>query len=182
VSPPTFALSTADFSPDGVYRYALHRSWRGLFDAVCAPRVCLFVMLNPSTADARVLDPTVRRCVAYAAAWGYDTLVVGNLFALRSTDPSVLEHHADPVGPDNDAWLERLAHRADRIVAGWGNHGALHGRGAHVVQALSRVREVHALHVTREGEPGHPLYLPKFVEPFVYRARAVDAVTAGAAS
>ena len=58
---------------------------------------CLFIMLNPSTADALKLDPTVTRCYNYAGAWGYGHLLVANLFALRSTDPDRLYHHHDPV-------------------------------------------------------------------------------------
>ena len=40
-------------------------------------------MLNPSTADAQTNDPTIRRCLQFAQAWGYGTLEVVNLFAFK---------------------------------------------------------------------------------------------------
>lgn len=72
----------AVFSDDRVYRYQLRRCWD-----VTEPIVA-FVMLNPSTADAIEDDPTVRRCIGFAKNWGYGALLVGNLFAARTTRPS----------------------------------------------------------------------------------------------
>lgn len=169
---PIFNGAGAQFSADGVYRYTLERSWRGMFDAGRPARVCLFVMLNPSTADASKLDPTVRRCVAYASAWGCDTLLVGNLFAYRSTDPKALPRDESAVGPDNNHHLSRLAGRADVIVAAWGAlDRAFHGRDERVLEILTLCRPVQALHLTDKGFPGHPLYLPKSAAPLLYRAQ-----------
>lgn len=91
---------SAVLSDDGQYRCQLERTW-GFGDAVT------FVMLNPSTADARKDDPTIRRCLSYARSWGYDGIRVVNLYALRSSDPKMLKTVADPVGPENDAWIAR---------------------------------------------------------------------------
>src|SRR3954469_17706712 len=93
----SFHGTGARFSADGLYRYALWRVWdadRGL---------CNFLMLNPSTADETVNDPTVARCARRARSWGYGGLVVTNLFAFRATDPSGLRAAPDPVGPEDDA-------------------------------------------------------------------------------
>jgi hypothetical protein len=72
--------SSAVLSPDGVYRYRLDRVWGA------GPRV-LFVMLNPSTADATQDDPTLRRCLGFARDWGYGSLTVANLYAYRARGP-----------------------------------------------------------------------------------------------
>lgn len=140
----------AIMSPCGRYRYRLWRVWRR------GPRV-LFIGLNPSTADAERDDPTVRRCIGLAKAWGFSGMELANLFAYRATDPRVLAQADDPVGPDNDRWLAWLAKRTACRVACWGNHGWLHDRAAEVVVRLPKLR---CLGVTKLGHPRHPLYLP----------------------
>lgn len=141
---------------DGPYRYDLWRTW----NPVEQPSICAWVMLNPSTADASEDDPTIRRCVAYSKAWGYDGLVVRNLFALRATDPRELLTAADPVGPENDLWLsERLADVA-RVVVAWGTgrYPRLGGeRWRHVADLLAPHRPV-CLRPAKDGQPVHPLY------------------------
>lgn len=114
-------------------------------------------MLNPSTADAARDDPTIRRCLALARAWGFGALAVGNLFAFRTPCPQLLRTVPDPVGPDNDAWLRRLRAESALVVAAWGNHGSLHGRDRAVRPLLEGAQ---ILGFTRQGRPRHPLYLP----------------------
>jgi len=113
-------------------------------------------MLNPSTANATVDDPTIGRCISFAKAWGYGSLTVGNLFAYRTPSPEVLKTVADPVGPDNDRWLDQLSRDADLTVAAWGNHGTFRNRGFEVA---TRLRNPHCLRVTARGQPSHPLYV-----------------------
>ncbi|WP_047890963.1 DUF1643 domain-containing protein, partial [Micromonospora sp. RV43] len=147
--------ATATFSPCRTYRYALTRRWHP------DRPLTVFVMCNPSTADAFRVDPTVARCIARARTWGTGGLLVLNLFALRSTDPKALYGHPDPVGPDNDRVIaEHFTLAADPlglVVAAWGTHGALHDRSRHV-DALLRARGVRplCLGVTRAGFPRHP--------------------------
>lgn len=121
-----------------------------------------FVMLNPSTADETDLDPTCRRCKGFAEDWGYGRLVVGNIFALRSTDPNQLYDHDDPVGPENDEHLRQICEEADLVVAAWGTHGDFHDRGRAVAEMLP---DLHALDTTKAGHPNHPLYQPADREP-----------------
>lgn len=165
----TFELKThgyldagATFCPDRIYRYSLWRRWSS------AGGIVLWIMLNPSTADEHVLDPTIRRCEAFSRTWGHGGLVVCNLFALRSTDPKALYAHADPVGPGNDWELVEQAQAAERIVAAWGVHGKLYHRARHVVQLLDAHR-LQCLAITKGGHPGHPLYLPGGLTPQPYR-------------
>lgn len=150
----------ARFTPDRRWRTLLWRCW----DA-CGP-IANFIMLNPSTADEVRLDPSCARARNYAERWGYGALLVTNLFAWRSTDPSVLARVKDPVGEGNDAAIVRAAQRAQLVVCAWGNHGALLGRS---VQVRRRLRGagvgLHVLRVTGCGEPAHPLYLPGRLRP-----------------
>lgn len=151
-------LATATYDARRRYRYRLSRVWDPTL-----PR-CAMVMLNPSTASAVRLDPTVRRCVRFAQDWGFGALEVVNLFALRSTDPHALRTHPRPVGTRNDDALLAAAASADLVVAAWGVHGTLADRGS-TVRALLREHRLHHLATTRDGHPRHPLYLPLTARP-----------------
>lgn len=150
----------ASFDPTRTYRYRLTRTWEP-----GRPRVN-FLMLNPSTADAQRLDPTVRRCVGFARSWGFGSVEVTNLFALRATDPRELVAHAEPVGGHNDEAIVDAARRADCVVVAWGARGAHRGRAGVVTDLLGDLDVCPvALRLTRAGEPGHPLYVPADVQP-----------------
>lgn len=153
-------MGSAILSPCGMYRYHLRRDW-----SVAPPVV--WIMLNPSTADAEQDDPTIRRCMSFARAWWYGGIEVVNLFALRSSNPRDLidSHEAgiDVVGPDNDEILARVFRGAQRIVAAWGAHRFATWRAREVV-ALARAPLVVApplmcLGTTKSGAPRHPLYV-----------------------
>jgi hypothetical protein len=148
-------LSGAVFSHDRRYRYALWRRWDG-------GDLCAFVMLNPSTADEKQDDPSVRRCIGFARDWGFSGVVVGNIFALRSTDPSILQIDPYPIGTENDDWIGRIHVAAAQCVAAWGVHGALRQRGTLVRKSLSPLFH---LGLTKNGHPVHPLYQPKRLTP-----------------
>lgn len=150
---------------DGPYRYLLWRRWADA-DSV------LFVMLNPSTADATRDDPTIRRCHRLARAWGFGAVEIANLFAFRATDPRDLARAEAPVGPDNDAILVDAAGRAAAVVVAWGVHGALGGRDVAVHRLLRRAlrRPLLCLGTTRSGAPRHPLYLRRDVRASAWAA------------
>jgi hypothetical protein len=123
-------------------------------------------MLNPSTADERVLDPTCARARDFAERWGYGALLVTNVFAWRATDPDDMKAADDPVGDGNDRAILRAAQEAKLVVCAWGNHG-VHRERSNAVRRLLRGAGV-ALHVLRlnaNGEPAHPLYLPARLRP-----------------
>lgn len=141
---------SACISDCGRYRYWLRRSWRTGSGVVC------FVMLNPSTADAEIDDPTIRRCVSFAQAWGYSALSVRNLFALRATDPRELLKAEDPVGPLGDVELG-VAKTADRVVVAWGAKVPF-DRDRKAL-ALLEGAPLWCLGTTKHGHPRHPLYV-----------------------
>ncbi|ACT50912.1 DUF1643 domain-containing protein [Methylovorus glucosotrophus] len=138
------------------YRYQLQRGPQAEFPTR-AP--ALFIMLNPSTADAEIDDPTIRRCRSFANAWDCDGIVVANLYALRATNPKELWLHPDPVGPDNDAYLRELAKHHETIVCAWGAK-ARPDRVEAVREIFSgRLHRLMCLGVTKKGAPRHPLYI-----------------------
>lgn len=163
----------ATFSEDRVYRYSLHRVWNP------AKPVCVWVMLNPSTADETKDDATIRRCQSFARAWGFGGVTIVNLFAFRSTDPKGLETVDDPIGPGNDLAIFKAtqdAHKHEgRVVCAWGAHGARgpNGRmGRHGSRGLGRGTTVKlnlradgitlwCLGLTADKHPKHPVRLAK---------------------
>jgi len=155
---------SASFSPCRRYRYTLWRKWEG---SRTSSGYAMFVGLNPSTADETVDDPTVRRCIAFAKAWGYDGLCMTNIFAYRATNPAEMLVQADPVGDENDATLRTMAEGAGLVVAAWGNHGGHRGRGEIVRRMLPNL---HYLQLTKIGQPGHPLYLSGKLRPIAWAA------------
>lgn len=149
------------FSADGQHRYLLWRRWD-------TRPAAAFILLNPSIATEHVSDPTLRRCVGFARDWGYGAVLLANLFAFRSTDPRALARAPDPIGPGNDAVLVTHAAKAEIVVCGWGARGA-GPREAAVLDLLAGV-PLHALALTRGGQPRHPLYLRATSTPFPWPA------------
>lgn len=145
---------TAVFSECRRYRYRLTRTW----DGSTLPLVR--IMLNPSTADEYVLDPTIRRCVGFSAAAGYGGVEIYNLFAFRSTDPTQLLRERDPVGPDNERYIRSIRNQ-HRIIAGWGVvKRQLIVKIEVIIGYLEEKRKLECLGVTAGGHPKHPLYVP----------------------
>ena len=146
--------SSAVYSDCETYRYMLRRDWAG-----SGPHL-IYILLNPSTASAEKNDPTIERCERRARAAGFAGFSVANIFAFRATYPRALRHSADPVGPENDAVLAGISAGGDRILCGWGAHGALFGRGGEIADMLRRQgRDLWHLGLTKAGHPRHPLYI-----------------------
>ena len=149
-------------NPSSIYRYLLWREWRV---EPAGTRVG-WIMLNPSKATAELDDPTIRRCMGFARAWGAKGIEVANIFALRATDPRKLKTHPAPRGPSNNDAILMMARRCPITIAAWGAHGALLGRGDEVRRMLSAEGiSLHYLRLTAAGFPAHPLYLPGDLRP-----------------
>ena len=133
----------------------------------------LFIMLNPSTADEDVDDPTICRCIGFAMREGHGLLEVVNLYALRSPNPEMLRTTLDPVGgPRNKAAITRAVMRARTVVYAWGNHGAPHvWRAVHDEVVLPSRHRPACLGQNKNGQPKHPLYIraDQPLIPFIVR-------------
>lgn len=144
--------SGAELSACGRYRYRLWRRWGTSPTAV-------WLMLNPSTADATTDDPTIRKCIGFARKWGYGGIEVINLYAYRATDPKELKTVPDPGGPGNYAAISRVA-AGRMVVCGWGRN-AVRGHVWRVLQTLRDAKaDIRALKINADGSPMHPLYVP----------------------
>lgn len=148
--------NTAIISEDNQYRYQLLRVWDETL-----PRI-LFIMLNPSTADATKDDPTIRRVISFAKSWGYGGVYVGNLFAFRSTDPKRLKYVTDPTGEDNIQHITTMFGLVDKIIYAWGNNQTEPDWLCDLVPAP------YCIELSKKGVPKHPLYLKKDTQPTLF--------------
>lgn len=164
-------LKLANFSPCRRWRYTLSR----IFPLDLLQRgdrsnqFIQFIGLNPSTADETTDDNTIRLCMGYGARWGFGGMVMTNLFAWRDTDPRKMKLVEEPVGQHNDAHLFEVANFAGLILCCWGNHGSHLNRAEKVLSILTSTdalrRKLHHIGMTSEGQPRHPLYLKKDLQP-----------------
>ena len=153
--------STAVISSCTNYRYLLRRVWDR--DRI---RV-LFIMLNPSTADAEVDDPTIKSCVRLCKENNFGALEVVNLFGLRATNPEELLESDDPVGPRNFDIITAAMSRCDLYICAWGAHKMADQQKKEVLKLVTRPA-VFCFGLTKESAPKHPLYIKSGTPLVVY--------------
>lgn len=137
----------------GTYRYRLERKIEGFPES----KACVFVMLNPSTADSTEDDPTIRRCIGFASRFACGKLIVVNLYAYRTPYPTVLFDARDPIGPDNDEHLKMvLLDEGNVKIAAWGSAVRAADRAAEVFKRFGPFK---CLGINKTGTPRHPLYV-----------------------
>lgn len=155
----------AKFDSARKYRYLLSRKWD-----VNLPQVT-FVMLNPSKANEYEDDPTLRRCIQFAKDWGYGSLEVVNLFAYIATNPRELYQADNPVGLENNSYIQISTNRAKLIVLAWGANDYVRknrDREQEVLALISAQQKLHCLKLTKYGYPHHPVRLSKKLIPIIY--------------
>lgn len=161
-------MATAALISDcGRYRHWLRREWSGPGWGHAGSVV--FVMLNPSTADANVDDPTIRKCVGFAQRLGYGGIYVVNLCDYRATKPADLRAAVFPVSKECDHHIAEVARDRD-VICAWGTWGAPYPHRVRAIrEPLHRANSVRALKLTKQGHPQHPLYIPYDVRPVEFR-------------
>ena len=130
------------------------------------------LMMNPSAAGHEGSDRTVNRTIGFARTWGYGTLWIANSAAYRATFQETLDTVDDPIGPDTETALRNMAAASSFILAAYGSPKAksLHGTGLYWAHMLINLgHRLHALRLSKDGAPGHPLYIPANTVPFEWR-------------
>lgn len=152
--PNHYLENDAVLSDCGQYRYLLRRTWDR-----AKPRA-LLVMLNPSTADAKQDDATIRSCVRLLSGQGYGSMEVVNVFAWRATNPDELAKAEDPLGPQNERVIAAAVGRCDVVVCAWGAHPFAMSKTSFLRSFLrSRKPAIYCFGKTKAGAPKHPLYI-----------------------
>jgi hypothetical protein len=150
-------LSTAIFSKDRMYRYVL--SWK---TGIPGTKKIVWIMLNPSTANAFKLDPTLTRCLYRSRHHKANEMIILNLFAMRSPYPKDLYKVDDPIGPSNDAFIKRITSLNDvLIVCAWGSHVLAKERSLDVLRGIESMstRAMYCVGLTKDNQPKHPLHV-----------------------
>jgi hypothetical protein len=155
----------AIISPDKQYRYWLTRQWNVAGEQI---KSVVFAMLNPSIADAELNDNTIRRCISYAMSWGYNELIVVNMYAYRATDPTDLFKCHDPIGPDNNNWLWVACQNYENIICGWGKPAQKQRVDIFKQIAAREKIKLMCLGTNQDGSPRHPLYMKKDLKPIPF--------------
>lgn len=159
-------IRSAEISDCGRYRWILVRDGLQQSTPGTSPpgaKTVLWTMLNPSTADGAVDDPTMMRVIAFSRRWGYERVEVVNLFAFRSPHPHTIPRdYGTAVGVLNNAITESALRRAGQVIAAWGGGSGVFGlmeRRIAEIRAMAQAakRPLMALGTTKAGSPKHPL-------------------------
>lgn len=155
-----FEDNGAEFSSCRNYRYSLWRIWD-----IDKPKV-MFIGLNPSTANENSNDPTIRRVIGFAKAWGYGGVYMMNCWAYIATKPTDLK--INPMSTEwNDNMLTVISSRCKDVVFAWGNFKIVTQTGRDKV-LMEMFPNAKALIVNKDGSPRHPLYVPLSTTPVPY--------------
>lgn len=149
------------------HRLFLSREWLGTGGVVN------WIMLNPSTADEKFDDPTIRKCRGFSKRWGFRKMVVSNLFTFRATSPGDLRicaanDYARAVGLADRALIDSVQ-EAQLVVAAWGVHGVLCGRAKDVMERVLPDIQLHCIGLTKDGYPLHPVMAAYTDAPRIFR-------------
>lgn len=163
-----FQKSVAHFSDCSKYRYMLTRIWDETLPTIS------YLLLNPSTADEMVNDPTIERCQRRAVTYGYGQMIIVNLFPFRMTDSTQLHTIENLLGDNTeaDSAIIQAVSISEMTVCGWGNHPLAQERARHIFNLLlsnGLSNKLHALDVNNNGSPKHPLYVGYNKHPIVLK-------------
>ena len=137
-------------------RYYLKREWDN------SKGLLLYLMLNPSIADEKKDDPTIRRLISFTKKFNYGGFLVGNIFTTITPNPKEIDRSKE-ISDKNFKELFKLINKVDQIIYAWGN----------TVEEPQLLKELvlnpKCFGKNLNGTPKHPLYLPKNSKLIAYR-------------
>ena len=142
-------ISKAEFSLDGHNRYSLSRIWENKL-----PKV-LFIMLNPSIANSKKNDPTIRKIISYSKSWGFGGVYVGNIYSNISPYPKdirLIKFHREKKNIES---IKKMKEKTELSVFAWGNNE----KAPNWLKAI--IKTPYYIELSKNGIPKHPLYLKK---------------------
>ena len=140
-------IRRAEFSIDKKERYSLKREWDKSKNKI------LYIMLNPSFADDKDDDPTIRRLINFTKKFNSGGFLVGNIFTTITPNPKELDK-SKGMSDKNFEELIKLINKVDQIVYAWGS-------SIEEPQLLKKlVLNPKCFGKNLNGTPKHPLYVP----------------------
>ena len=140
-------IRRAEFSIDKTERYSLKREWDKSKNKI------LYIMLNPSLADDKNDDPTIRRLISFTKKYNYGGFLVGNIFTTITPNPKEIDK-SKGISDKNFEKLLKLINKVDQIVYAWGDN----------IEEPQLLKELvlnpKCFGKNLNGSPKHPLYLP----------------------
>lgn len=172
----TFSEDGAGEDGRGLYRYELGGDIGHVEPLLLGGRVLkiiLWIMLNPSEATAEKNDQTISTITRFSEGWGYNHLLVGNLYSYRTKHPRLMwaakKAGIDIVGPRNDFYISRMIAKVraseGRVMVAWGANA----KPDRVREVIARAGEVFCLRTNDDGSPIHPLYQPSDLVPTLWQ-------------
>ena len=115
------------------------------------------VGLNPSVIK-NGKNSTVSILSQIALREGYDSLIITNLYGYITPNPKDLKTIDDPVGPDNDVWINDMVKTCDKVLCIWGNNPDKE----RVNKILPTIKKkAYTIGLTKSGQPRHVLHTKK---------------------
>ena len=157
----------ACFSSDGIYRYALYIPYHR---QTSCTRTAGVILKNPSSADARRADTTVRKVEEYVFQHlsSVGQLTILNLFGYRATDTRDVNSKISndgiesAIGDQNDDFIRSTIHNCDKIVVAWGSRSRINEKAYdRRIQQIARLlypyrtKLFHVGQLTNKKHPRH---------------------------
>lgn len=149
------------FSSDQKYRYSLEIE----FGNSSGNDLAVIILKNPSSATGERADTTIRRIEDYFLKNLPEvrSLIVVNLFAIRSTYTDYLEMNRDLmdlVGPENDNYISKYCSRANKVICAWGGNSGINNGyyEARIKQVLTLVQANTLYQVVGKRKTAQPLH------------------------
>jgi len=115
VSQKSTLKTEAVFSDDGKHRFLLHKEWDK------TKKSALVIMKNPSQANIVKLDATTMYVINNLLEMDYGAVYIANLFSVMTDKLRFWNKMPeDLVVPENDAYIQKSAEKADIIILAWG--------------------------------------------------------------
>jgi len=146
------------------HRYLLTCTWDQKKPAVA------FIMLNPSKGNTDHADPTMKRCAQFARFWGYGSMIVANLFSYITPFPDELKNYSptEEEQRKNRKYVLQATKKAEKVIFAWGTIAAPYEDKIAKKIELVPLNKRYCITITKNGYPGHPLYLPKGTRPIKF--------------